>query len=363
MASPRPKSPKTPVSKNEGESFWDKIGTIGRKKRIKEVQEVQEEGRHAIDDPGAPNAPEIPPEDYILRDNESRAIIQPQSLNDSSVKELIQTLIDWINDELADERIIVKNIEEDLYDGQVLHKLLEKLTGRKLDVPEVTQSEEGQRQKLQIVLNAVNHTLGFHQKLPKWNVESVHSKNMVAILHLLVSLVRHFRAPVRLPENVYVTVVIAQKNGTILSAQKYQEQLTSQYDDVGMRCERDAFDTLFDCAPDKLAVVKKSLITFVNKHLNKLNFEVNSLNSDFKDGVYLCLLMGLLGGFFVPLYDFHLTPKTVEHMVDNVAFSFELMQDVGLPKPKARPEDIVNMDLKSTLRVLYSLFTKYRNVA
>lgn len=24
-----------------------------------------------------------------------------------------------------------------------------------------------------------------------------------------------------------------------------------------MRCERDAFDTLFDCAPEKLAVVKK----------------------------------------------------------------------------------------------------------
>lgn len=103
--------------------------------------------------------------------------------------------------------------------------------------------------------------------------------------------------------------------------------------------------------------------------------------------------MGLLGGFFVPLYDFHLTPKDTEHMVSssnqqyihyfkhsisnilfeifhfeiclqvhNVAFSFELMQDVGLPKPKARPEDIVNMDLKSTLRVLYSLFTKYRNV-
>lgn len=25
--------------------------------------------------------------------------------------------------------------------------------------------------------------------------------------------------------------------------------------------------------------------------------------------------MGLLGGFFVPLYDFHLTPKDAEHMV------------------------------------------------
>lgn len=49
--------------------------------------------------------------------------------------------------------------------------------------------------------------------------------------------------------------------------------------------------------------------------------------------------------------------------VHNVAFSFDLMQDVGLAKPKARPEDIVNLDLKSTLRVLYNLFTKYRNIA
>lgn len=89
-------------------------------------------------------------------DNEQRAIIQPQSLTDPLVKELFAVLIEWINDELADQRIIVKNIEEDLYDGQVLHKLWEKLSGRKLDVLEVTQSEVGQREKLQIVLNAVN---------------------------------------------------------------------------------------------------------------------------------------------------------------------------------------------------------------
>jgi len=37
MAAPRPKSPRIPVStKKEEESFWDKIGTLGRKKRIKE---------------------------------------------------------------------------------------------------------------------------------------------------------------------------------------------------------------------------------------------------------------------------------------------------------------------------------------
>lgn len=103
----------------------------------------------------------------FVGDNEQRSIIQAQSLNDPLVKELFAVLIEWINDELADQRIIVKNIEEDLYDGQVLHKLWEKLTGRKLNVLEVTQSEEGQRQKLTVVLNAVNHVSETH-----WNLIS-----------------------------------------------------------------------------------------------------------------------------------------------------------------------------------------------
>ncbi len=103
--------------------------------------------------------PEIPPEDYNLQDNEQRSIIQPQSLNSPDVQELFQVLCNWINDELVLERIIVTNIEQDLYDGQVLHKLWEKLTGNQLNLLEVTQSEEGQKQKLNIVLNAVNHVM------------------------------------------------------------------------------------------------------------------------------------------------------------------------------------------------------------
>lgn len=48
--------------------------------------------------------------------------------------------------------------------------------------------------------------------------------------------------------------------------------------------------------------------------------------------------MGLLEGYFVPLYSFHLTPDNFDEKVHNVAFSFELMIDAGLAKPKARPE-------------------------
>ena len=35
------------------------------------------------------------------------------------VQDLIKIIIEWINDELVDERIIIQDIEEDLYDGQV----------------------------------------------------------------------------------------------------------------------------------------------------------------------------------------------------------------------------------------------------
>ena len=55
--------------------------------------------------------------------------------------------------------------------------------------------------------------------------------------------------------------------------------------------------------------------------------------------------------------------QAFEERVANVSLAFDLMQDAGLPKPKARPEDIVNLDLKSTLRVLYNLFTKYKHLS
>ncbi len=54
--------------------------------------------------------------------------------------------------------------------------------------------------------------------------------------------------------------------------------------------------------------------------------------------------------------------QSFSEKVTNVSLAFELMQDAGLARPKARPEDIVNLDLKSTLRVLYNLFTKYKHL-
>uniref|UniRef100_A0A4W5JXT4 Parvin alpha n=1 Tax=Hucho hucho TaxID=62062 RepID=A0A4W5JXT4_9TELE len=320
------------------------------------VSELQEEGMNAINLPLSPTQYELDPEDTMLEENEVRTMVDPNSKNDQKLQELQKVLIDWINDVLVGERIIVKDLAEDLYDGQVLQKLFEKLEGEKLNVAEVTQSEIAQKQKLQTVLERINDSIKVSARSIKWNVDSVHAKSIVAILHLLVALSQHFRAPIRLPDHVSIQVVVVQKREGILQSRQIQEEITGNTE------YRDAFDTLFDHAPDKLNVVKKTLITFVNKHLNKLNLEVAELDTQFADGVYLVLLMGLLEGYFVPLYNFFLTPENFEQQVHNVSFSFELMQDGGLERPKPRPEDIVNCDLKSTLRVLYNLFTRYRNV-
>ncbi|TKC33897.1 hypothetical protein EI555_014130 [Monodon monoceros] len=101
--------------------------------------------------------------------------------------------------------------------------------------------------------------------------------------------------------------------------------------------EWDAFDTLFDHAPDKHSVLKKSLITFVKKHLNKLNLGLMELETQFADGAYLVLFMGLLEDYFVCLHNFYLTMDSFNQKVYHVPFAFELMPDGGLKKPKACP--------------------------
>ncbi|CAH3183843.1 unnamed protein product, partial [Porites lobata] len=184
----------------------------------------------------------------------------------------------------------------------------------------------------------------------------IHDKDIVAILHLLVALAHHFECPQKLPSGVTINTVMVQKKGGILLPQKVVEEITEVTEG-----EEDAFDALFDNAPEKLNVVKKSLQSFVNKHLSKLSLEVDNIDSQFHDGVYLIFLLGLLEGFLVPLYQYYITPANKGQNLHNVALAIDLMRDSGM-KFYAKPEDVVQKDLKSTLRILYSLFQKYKNM-
>lgn len=358
-------------SAKKEEGILGKFGTLTRRKKSvppeeatekpeeDEAELIEKEGRDAIDSALVLHQPDL----KTLEDGQQIRTLTIESRDDPKVQEIIHNLLYWLNLELAEERIVVKNIQEDIYDGQVIQKLIEKLAQIKIEVPEVSQSEEGQKQKWRIIVDALNRNL-FSGTVasPKWSAELIHAKDIVAILHLLITLAIHYRAPVRFPNNVNVQVLVYQRNGKQVNKNIVTEQLTTKQTELAPKGERDAFDTLFDYGPDKLQHVKNSLVAFCNKHLNKINLEVTDLDTQFQDGVFLILLMGLLEGYFVPLYKFHLQVAGTEEKLKNVQFSFFLMEEAGMPKPKSRVHDIVNGDLKSTLRVLHALFTKYKHV-
>ncbi|MFH4978066.1 hypothetical protein AB6A40_004775 [Gnathostoma spinigerum] len=353
------------------ESLLEKIGTLGRSKKKAaqqleqeaedEALEIELEGADALDSAVIPVGAVL--QNLLLEEGEEKRLLTTKSREDPRVIEIIRLLTSWLNEELAPQRIVVKNLQEDLYDGQIIQKLIEKLANIKLEVPEVSQSEEGQRQKLHILIDHINRMINQQQQeKPRWTADVIHSKDLVAIVQLLIAIAIQFRAPIRFPEFVDVDVLVIAKKDNQIKTKHVTEQLTTTQTELGMKGERDAFDTLFDYGPDKLAHVKSSLLAFCNKHLNKINLEVADLENQFQDGVHLVLLMGLLEGYFVPLYSFHLQVSSYEQKVQNVKFAFQLMADAGVPRPRARVQDIANGDLKSTLRILHSLFTKYKHV-
>ncbi|UYV76795.1 PARVA [Cordylochernes scorpioides] len=97
--------------------------------------------------------------------------------------------------------------------------------------------------------------------------------------------------------------------------------------------------------PPPLKTPRSDYIWSENSNYDPIIFSFDRSNSglQFHDGVYLTLMMGLLEGYFVPLYAFNLTPASFDQKLHNVSFAFQLMVDSGLPKPKARPEDITKM--------------------
>lgn len=295
--------------------------------------------------------------------------------------------------------------------------LIHPFSGQKLDVIDVTLNEDLQKSRLRAVLDTAGRLLNLHRRPHeiKWSVRGkleilvtfsislllsriseIHNKNIVQIIHFLVALIRHYRPPIKLPENVGVVRVVVQKRDGQLHHQRVTEQLTGSYYELGMRGEpRDEFDVLFDHSPDKLQIVKKSLVNFVNKHLSKINIECYAGHngteldpSQFSDGLLLIFLMGLVEWYFVPLGNIFLSTNESENnnngefgfretavspknyisttpiqKLHNVNVAFQLLEDAGIyVRSKIRPEDIVNGDLKSVLRILYMIFLQYRHL-
>ncbi|XP_052496845.1 gamma-parvin [Budorcas taxicolor] len=300
-----------------------------------------------------------PPAEEELLQGEKRKYLPPTSRNNPKFEELQKVLMDWINAELLPEHIVVRSLEEDIFDGLILHHLFQKLSGLKLDVEEIALTTASQRRKLTAVLESVDQSLRVEEPQAKWSVESIFRKDLLATLHLLVALAKHFQPDLPLPTNVQVEVITMERTKSGLKSEKSVEQLTEGGPDKDQP-SKDVFDELFKLAPEKVNAVKEAIVKFVNQELDRLGLSVQNLDTQFADGVILLLLIGQLEGFFLHLKEFYLTPSSPAEMLHNVTLALELLKEGGLLSYPVNPEDIVNKDAKSTLRVLYSLFRKHK---
>ncbi|KAM4671738.1 gamma-parvin isoform 2-T2 [Amazona ochrocephala] len=203
----------------------------------------------------------------IIAQGEKKKFIKPTSGNNPKLEELKLLLIDWINTTLKEEHIVVKSLEEDLYDGLVLHHLLENLGSLKLDVDKIALTEKKQRQKLSVILEAVAKCLQLEKSQLKWSVESILTKDLVSTLHLLVAIAKHFKPNLAMPPNVQVETITIENTSRGLKTANAVEYITENKENLEAHSKDDAFDELFSRAPDKLDAVKKVLLHFVNQHV------------------------------------------------------------------------------------------------
>uniref|UniRef100_A0A8C5TBB7 Parvin gamma n=1 Tax=Malurus cyaneus samueli TaxID=2593467 RepID=A0A8C5TBB7_9PASS len=227
-------------------------------------------------------------------------------------------LIEWINRTLKEEHIVVKSLEEDLYDGLVLHHLLGSL---KLDVDKIALTERKQRQKLTVIMEAVAKCLQLEESQLKWSVESILAKDLLSTLHLLVAIAKHFEPSLALPPNVQVETITIEVFRISVSVTVGQESFHKanvlRIREKGVcSCERDiCIFCELHLLISEFVGLDLALLQFVNQHVGKLGLNVKDITSQFSDGVILLLLIGQLEGYFLNLWDFFLTPASTTEMV------------------------------------------------
>ncbi|NXI42668.1 PARVG protein, partial [Galbula dea] len=296
----------------------------------------------------------------VIAQGEKKKLIKPTSSTNPKLEELKLFLIDWINTTLQEEHIVVRSLEEDLYDGLVLHHLLENLGSLKLDVEKMALTEKKQRQKLSVILEAVANFLQLEESQQKWSVESILTKDLLSTLHLLVAIAKHFKPNLAMPPGVQVETITIENTSRGLKTANAVEYITEDKEKLEAQSTDDAFDELFSRAPNKLDAVKEVFLQFVNQHVGKLGLHVKDMESQFADGVILLLLIGQLEGYFLNLRCFFLTPASTMEMLHNVNLALDLLADGGLLNFSVSSADVVNGDTKAIMRILYCLYSKYK---
>lgn len=147
----------------------------------------------------------------------------------------------------------------------------------------------------------------------------------------------------------------------------------------------DLIDALFDLAPSQMASVEKTLLKFVNSHLEHYNIHLQQIDfAHFQDGLILLYLLAELEHSFLILSKYHSKkPITRDQAFANLQLAYELMNQgwilfnflrsmktllstfvdrflAGLEMERyCRIQELLAGNLRGLYRLLFQLYLRY----
>ncbi|KAJ3119376.1 hypothetical protein HK098_005535 [Nowakowskiella sp. JEL0407] len=288
-------------------------------------------------------------------------------------KKLNEILLYWINSTLIRKSQVVRDLCEDLADGQILAAFLEQIVGETIPNTVRVTTDKSKRVNLSAVLRFIETKLNIPSN-GKWSLDGILNKDYSSILRLLVDLAHSLKCPYSLPSDISIAVTIIEKISTGGVKKKTtvhkitEDELIFQNNEAAALAipqdeeikpesvsTGDKFEEIFLDA-EKIDQLTNILTEFVNSNLSELGITIEDIGNDFHDGVKLIFLLGILGEFFVPLYLYKMEPKSTDDKIQNVRTALQLMDDLDIDVDGIHINDIVNKDKKSNCKCLYSIF-------
>ena len=118
-----------------------------------------------------------------------------------------KTFIRWINSHTSSLGTIVRDVTEDLADGQILTIFLQGLTGETIPDMVPASSDRAKMRNLDIITKWLETNLGIKQDSERWTIAGIVKKDHVSALNLLVDITRVVRFEYILPSNITVAVI------------------------------------------------------------------------------------------------------------------------------------------------------------
>ncbi|KII74927.1 Gamma-parvin [Thelohanellus kitauei] len=282
--------------------------------------------------------------------------IPKKCLEEQPLKTYINNLLTWVQNIVYEEGLVVKTLE-DVASLVVLSVLVSISYRKACDHGGVVFTSDETIQKLDELFVVIEQEVTFRESINKWNAKMIYNKYIPALLHLLTALYMEYCDDIpTISEKIEITIFQNKQQGM-----RYQSKETIL--DARSMGEKTKKDDVFEAIinnPDKLKQFEEGLLKFVNVQLSPMGRTVSNFNSDFDDGVNLILLCGALGNFYVAGHIYSLKPITRPEKESNIRCAFEILNDLEVSTTFIDVNEMVDGNKRATLKVLYSIFKRYK---